>query len=249
MTRLETKDEFIWLDRFDPRARILAAIMIALVVIFLSGITTLVAGFVAALFLVLSIGFDYQTLIKRLLAFEGFVLLLIGFLPFTVSGDSLFVVFGWTASEQGVDRAVVIFLRSNIIVLSMLSLLGTLEPEELGHGMSRLGVPQKFAHLFLMTARYLDVLLDEYQRLRLAMKARAFHARTDLHTWRSYGWLIGMLLVRSMERSQRVVKAMKCRGFQGQFYLLDDRVWRAGDSLAMGCLALVLLFLCLVEFL
>ncbi len=37
------------------------------------------------------------------------------------------------------------------------------------------------------------------------MRTRGFVARSDAHTWRSFGWLTGMLLVRSLEREQKVI--------------------------------------------
>jgi cobalt/nickel transport system permease protein len=75
------------------------------------------------------------------------------------------------------------------------------------------------------------------------MRARAFVPRSDRHTWNSYGWLIGMLLVRSLARSRRVFGAMRCRGFQGRLYLLDSPRWTAGDSLFAASLGLVLVAL------
>ena len=69
------------------------------------------------------------------------------------------------------------------------------------------------------------------------VKTRGFRPRMDWHTYRSYGYLVGMLLVRSLDRSQRVLAAMKCRGFRGRFYLLDHFAatrYDLGFSLAAG---------------
>ena len=71
--------------------------------------------------------------------------------------------------------------------------------------------------LFVLTLRYLGLIGDEARRLREAMRARAFRARTDRHTWRSFGNLIGMLLVRALDRARRVEEAMRLRGFSGRF--------------------------------
>ena len=60
------------------------------------------------------------------------------------------------------------------------------------------------------------------------MKVRAFHPRTDLHTYRSYAYLVGMLLLRSYERSRRIYQAMLLRGFRGTFWTLHH--FRAGRS-------------------
>jgi len=76
--------------------------------------------------------------------------------------------------------------------------------------------------------------------MRNAMKARAFVLRGNLHSWRSVGYLLGMLLVRSMERSERVVNAMKCRGYTGQLHLFDNMKFKHMDQLFFA-FALVLL--------
>ena len=55
--------------------------------------------------------------------------------------------------------------------------------------------------LFVMTVRYVSVIRMEAARLRTAMKARAFKPSTNRHTYTSYGNLIGMLLVRSLDRA------------------------------------------------
>ena len=57
---------------------------------------------------------------------------------------------------------------------------------------------------------------------RVAMKARGFRLRCNPHTWRSIGYLFGMLLVRSIERAERILAAMRCRGFQGHFHSLTE---------------------------
>jgi len=104
----------------------------------------------------------------------------------------------------------------------VLALLSSLEMVELGHALARLGAPQRLVTLLLFTVRYVDVLGQEYARLRLAMRARAFRPRAGWHTWRAYGWLVGMLLVMSLERSERIHAAMRLRGFTGRFHLLDE---------------------------
>ena len=59
-------------------------------------------------------------------------------------------------------------------------------------------------------------------KLRTAMKARGFRPANTLHTYRTFGYLIGMMLVRSMERSERILGAMKCRGFNGRIPLIHE---------------------------
>ena len=58
--------------------------------------------------------------------------------------------------------------------------------------------------------------------LNKSLKIRGFHPGNNLHTYRTYAYLVGMLLVKSYERSERVRTAMLRRGFQGRFYDLKE---------------------------
>ncbi|MFW5792080.1 MAG: energy-coupling factor transporter transmembrane component T family protein, partial [Desulfohalobiaceae bacterium] len=80
---------------------------------------------------------------------------------------------------------------------------------------------------------------QEYLRLRRAMKTRAFRPRTNLHTYRSYGHLLGMLFVRSFDRAERVHQAMRCRGFKGRFYSLTEFSLTSRDVVfGLACMVL-----------
>ncbi len=92
------------------------------------------------------------------------------------------------------------------------------------------------------------VLEEEYGQLRRAMAIRAFRPRLDLHTLRSMGYLVGMLLVRALDRSERVQKAMKCRGFAGRFHTHEHfRAGRLDGVFAIG-LAFLMAGLLVVNF-
>jgi len=106
-------------------------------------------------------------------------------------------------------------------VLALVVLRGAMEAGVLGHALAHLRVPSKLVHVLLFTVRYLDVLHRESARLRWAMRVRAFRPRADRHTHRAVGYLVGMILVRGFDRSERVAAAMKCRAFRGVFPLLD----------------------------
>jgi cobalt/nickel transport system permease protein len=235
-----------WLSQFDPRLRLIAALLFALAVVSLQRLPLLLTALLLALLLAWRVGLSGPLLRKRLLAMEGFMIVLLMMLPFSVPGESWLTLGPFSASLEGLWRALEIVLRANAVVILLMALIGTLEPVVLGHALGQLRLPQKLIHLFLFTVRYIGVLFDEYQTLRLAMRARAFVAGSNRHTWRSLGWLLGMLLVRSLERSRRILAAMKCRGFSGRFYLVNPNVWRRRDTLALlaaGGLAAILLLL------
>ena len=206
----------------DPRVRLLAVLSFAVVVVSLHGWRSLVAAVAIAALVAVTVGPSWSTLLRRLLAMDGLMLLIVVSLPFTVAGEPL-LRWGWVEpSREGLSQALVIVGKANAVLLMVWALCGSMSAITLGHALRRLRVPASLTNLLMFTVRYLDVLAAEYARLRRAMAARAFRPRTDRHTWRTFGWLVGMLLVRSFERAERIDGAMKCRGFTGQWPTIDE---------------------------
>lgn len=229
-----------WAAPLDPRLRLLAALLFALTAIALHRPLPLAMAFGLALLLALNSGISSRELLRRLLPLELLMLVLLLTLPFTVVGEPLLRVGALSASREGLSLALMILLRANAVLLMLLALLGTLEPARIGHALTGLGVPDRLANLLLLTVRQIELVGEEYQRLRQAMRARAFAARADRHGWNSLGWLIGMLLVRSLGRSRRLSDAMRCRGFDGRLRLLHRAAeWRRGDTLALASVLVV----------
>ncbi|WP_368075855.1 MULTISPECIES: energy-coupling factor transporter transmembrane component T family protein [unclassified Leisingera] len=147
---------------------------------------------------------------------------------------------GLEASWEGLWRATEIALTANAVILAVMTLVGSMEPVTMGHALFALKMPERLVHLMMFTIRYIDVLREEYQRLRTSMKLRGFRPGTNWHTYRSYGYLVGMMLVRSIERSERILAAMKCRGFSGRIILLEDFRFNRSDLLFAAALSAAL---------
>jgi len=227
----------------DPRLRVIGSFVFAAAVVALDRPLPLVFAVLAAGVAVLASGLGPRRLRQALAAIDGPMALVVATLPFTTPGRPLFSFMGYGASIEGLMSAVEIALKANAVALMALALLGSAELPEIGHALRRLGVPAKLAQLLLVTVRYIEVLGHEYRRLRTAMLVRGFRMRFDVHTWRSVGWLFGMLFARSIERAERIGEAMRCRGFDGEFPVLTEFAYTRRDavflSAALGTLALI----------
>jgi cobalt/nickel transport system permease protein len=79
----------------------------------------------------------------------------------------------------------------------------------------------------LLLYRYLFVLMEEGARMLRAHALRsAGGGRVPL---RVFGSLAGQLLVRALDRAQRLHVAMLCRGFDGEFRLARPLRFRLAD--------------------
>ncbi len=209
------------LHRLDPRIKIVVAVLFSVIVAVADRSLCLAAAICFSLALLLIARLSLREVFLRLLVVNAFIFFLWLFLPFTYGGEKLFSIGPLNATREGIIYALQITVKSNTIVVALIALLATTPIVTLGHALGHLYVPQKLIHLLFFTVRYLQVLHLEYDRLRAAMRIRAFKPGTNLHTYRSFAYLIGMLLIKSFDRADRIRKAMLCRGFHGEFYLLS----------------------------
>lgn len=216
--------------RLDPRARIVAVCAFAVAVVALKAFPPLLTALAGGLVLMRLADMAPLPTLKRVAMMDGFIVFMLALLPFTTPGETVLTVAGFPATREGFVLAAQIALKANAIVLAAMALVGTMEPVTLGHALYRLKVPENLVHLMLFTVRYIDVIHQEYQRMRLAMRARGFRPANTRHTYRSFGYLIGMMLVRALERSERILAAMKCRGFSGRLEVLDTLDYHRRDA-------------------
>jgi cobalt/nickel transport system permease protein len=84
--------------------------------------------------------------------------------------------------------------------------------------LDKLGTPRVFVVQLVFLYRYMFVLLDEAARMVRARSLRTFEGGGS--GIKAYGPLVGQLLLRTMDRAQRVYLAMCCRGFDGEIRIL-----------------------------
>ncbi|ATF18219.1 cobalt ECF transporter T component CbiQ [Phaeobacter gallaeciensis] len=231
----------------DPRMRIVMTAVYAVVVVSLSNLWVLSAALGLSMWLLVFSGLPPRKTLKQMAMMDSFIVFMLVLLPFTVPGSPVFSVWGLEASLEGLLRAAEIALTANAVILAVMTLVGSMEPVTMGHALFALKTPERLVHLMMFTIRYIDVLREEYQRLRTSMKLRGFRPGTNWHTYRSYGYLVGMMLVRAIERSERILAAMKCRGFSGRIILLESFSMRRADWFFVAALSAALTALILAE--
>ncbi|GMV93112.1 MAG: hypothetical protein AMXMBFR82_28900 [Candidatus Hydrogenedentota bacterium] len=222
------------IHRLDARARVAAAIVLSIAVAAVASPAALALGLAGAIALAVAARLPLRPTLRRLLPLNLFLAILVLLLPLTTPGPALFHVHTAAFTWPGLLAGLAIAARANAIVLIVTALLTTMEAAELARALRSLRVPPALVTLFLLTGRYVFVLQTEYQRLRRAMGVRAFRPRTNRHTLRALGNLVGMLVVKGFDRSERVYQAMKCRGYTGVFPTREPAQWALHDAV-FGC--------------
>jgi cobalt/nickel transport system permease protein len=113
-----------------------------------------------------------------------------------------------------------ILAKNSLAFVAVLTLAATTPIHRLLGGLGRLGMPAVLVSTLHFMIRYLSVLGDELARMVQARRSRTFR-RSGLLDWGLLTGLIGMLLIRSFERGERVHAAMLARGWDGTIRSLD----------------------------
>jgi cobalt/nickel transport system permease protein len=234
------------IHRIDPRHKLCFAVLLSVTTAVSYRFDTLSFAVILSLLLVFAARLEFKAVFKRLLVILGFLILLWLVLPLTFDGEPLTRIGPLTVTRPGVVLSAQITLKSFSILMMFMALVTTTGFVTLGHAMDRLHIPGKIVHLLLMSYRYIFVIEQEYQRLARAAKIRGFQPGTNIHTYRTYAYMIGMLFVRAAARADRVYRAMRCRGFDGRFYCLAEfpahpRNWIFAAVMSIGFVGLVLM--------
>lgn len=134
-------------------------------------------------------------------------------MPFFGTGES-YEVAGFTLYREGILAGTAIVAKGTLGVLGAITLSSTSTAREILRGLERLHLPALMVNIASFMLRYLNVVTDEMERMRIARASRGFEAR-GIRDWRILSSVIATLFMRSYERGERVHLAMLSRGFTG----------------------------------
>ena len=166
-------------------------------------------------------------LLRRSLIELPFVLFAFA-LPFLGAGERVEVV-GLRLSEDGLYGAWNILAKGTLGVLASLLLAATTTTRDLIVGLDRLRCPQVLTQIATFMLRYLEVLVGEARRMRVARVSRGDDPR---FVWQLRGFAagVGALFLRAYERGERVYLAMLSRGYTGRMPV----VWQGAGAATAG---------------
>ncbi len=171
---------------------------------------------------------------RRLLIEIPFLLFAV-FLPFVGGGERTDVAF-LSLSVEGLWAAWNILAKATLGASASIVLAATTQVPEILTGLSRLRAPKAIVAIMGFMVRYLDVVIGELNRMRIALRSRGYAPRR-LGEAGALAATAGTLFIRSYERGERVYLAMMARGYAGSMPDLDERgghavQWAAASGFA-----------------
>ncbi len=228
----------------DPRLKLIFAFFFSFAVGFSYNFTALIFALFVSLLSCMLARLKLIAVLQRITVVNIFNIVLIIVLPLTYTGGNSSYLLAYSIDAPGMQFALQIILKSNAIVLAFICFISTISISTLGYSMSKLKIHNKLVHLFLITYRYIFVIESEFYRLKSTMRLRCFSPGTNMHTYKTLAYLLGMLLVRASTRAERVQQAMICRGFDGKFISLYQFSFCKRDYI--GCILMILALVVLI---
>lgn len=219
MDTLAARDQ--WVNRIHPLVKfILTVCYIAAVVSFSKYDVIGLAGMVIypiAVFILSELSF--RDSIKRLrvvLPFICFVGILNPFL------DQNTVLFAGVEISAGILSMITLILKGVFSVLASYLLIATTSVDKLCYAFRLLHIPGAVVTQYMLTYRYIAVLLEEVNRITQAYVLRA-PGQKGIH-FKVWGSFAGQLLLRSMDRANNVYESMLLRGYRSDYRYMRERI-------------------------
>ena len=134
-------------------------------------------------------------------------------LPFSAA----FAAVNWLAGDA--ERAVALVAKSYLSAAAVLLVVASTPLEQFAGAMEGLGTPRLIALVVQFLYRYLFVVSEQAQHMRVAAACRAPRvpgAGRGLR-FRAAAGAVGVLFARSYARAEGIHRAMLARGFEGRF--------------------------------
>lgn len=204
--------------RLDPRAKVLATLVFSVAVVSFNRyeVGRLLPFALYPVALMAAGGVPLRFLARKLLAVAPFAIL-VGALNPLIDREVLYHL-GGLAITGGWASFASIVLRFVLTAGAALVLVAVTGFNAACLGLLKLGAPRAFVMQLLFLYRYLFVLVEEAARMGRARALRSFGNRGMGLS--AFAPLVGQLLLRTLDRAQRIHQAMLCRGFSGEVRLL-----------------------------
>lgn len=216
------------IHRLDPRAKVVAtAFFIVCVVSFGKyEITGLIPFFLYPIVLIALGDLPLVYLLKKILLAAPFAVFIGMFNP--IIDRTVLMHIGPVGISGGWVSFASIMLRFVLTVGAVLALIASTGFASICMSLEKMGAPNSFAVQLLFLYRYIFVLIDEASRMVRARSLRAFKGKG--RGFKVFTSMIGQLLLRALDRAQRIHLAMRCRGFDGEIRIFRKLTFGGRDG-------------------
>jgi len=200
----------------EPCTKIISFTILIFSVVFVERVDMAVFSLAIAISILLLSRLPLKFILNRVKVILVFIIPILILMPFTVPGTVLWSFGPVVISKEGIYFGFLVAIRSVTAIILTITLLGSQKFETTLKGLALLKVPDSIIQILLFTYRYIFVMIDEFICIWSAMRAKGYTFRVNRSGLLIIGNLVGMLLVKSYERAERVYNAMIGKGYTGK---------------------------------
>jgi cobalt/nickel transport system permease protein len=189
-------------------------------IVLLNDVKVLLIAFISTIIIVVISKIPLLFILKRFKWVALFVFAVLIMLPFSTPGDIVSSYEFLSISKQGLLLAIMISLKAFSVMLLVFPMLSTMKFVTFIKTLEHFRLPNKLIQMIFFVYRYIFVVSNELQKTLRSVSSRNTGKKSCMLHRHILSNIIGMILVRSYERGERIRNAMLSRGYNGNMKTL-----------------------------
>lgn len=213
------------IHRLDPRTKITLSFMYIMVLFFVKTFSAYAMALIYLYTVMKIANIPFSMLFKGIKSLIFIIVLTLALNIFMIEGETLFTIFGLTASKEGLRYAVFMALRLILMVMGSAVMTLTTSPIRLTDGLEKIMKPLELikvpAHeismMMTIALRFIPTLMEETQKIIKAQKARGanFEEGSIVKRAKALVPILIPLFISSFRRADELANAMEARLYRG----------------------------------
>lgn len=205
----------VWINHIHPLSKLLVTIFYLIMVMSFDKYNLIgLLGMILYIIITMTIGdLPFKQSFSHL-KYILLAILILGIANPIFDRVGLFSVFGITITS-GMVSMVTLIMKAGFAIFASFILIETTSIEGICYALRMIRVPKVLVIVIMLIYRYIILMLKEAQRVTQAYSLRA--PKQKGICYKAWGPLLGQMLIRSIDRAQKVYESMTLRGFDGEF--------------------------------
>ncbi|MBD3255893.1 MAG: hypothetical protein GF383_12425, partial [Candidatus Lokiarchaeota archaeon] len=242
-----------WLHKVSPWTKLILMFLGILLLILISNLVTLLLLYLIIVIIYISARLPVKNL-KDWYYLPTFITLTIA-VPLTINTPGRFMIFyfkySWFElyfSNIGLESLLVLLIRALASVTLSFIFIMTTKYKEIAFLVHTI-FPKGFADIFLLSYRYIFLMLEEISGRIIALKLRGGTSLSYFAHLKKFGALIALSMINGIERGTRLAKAMEIRGGGSETIYVNENVKKPHllDLIIIGLIIFIIVNIALFD--
>lgn len=227
-----------WLHNWEIRSKLISLSIYVFGLMCLNKPILLACNYLFLLLILLTMGMKILEITKKTISIFPFLVLI-----------SLPIIFGagFPIDYGRVEMALNISLKAINSISIMFIMFFTQDTNTLFKGLGNMRISKVLISILFLSWRYLFLLIENFSQLNRSLKSRLFKAKLNKNIFKIYSSIMGGMIIKSIDTSENVYKAMESRGFKGELYVGKAETIKKKDILKSSFFLILIVVLNILE--